>query len=321
MIAFAHKPKLSLRISVTDRCQLRCQYCMPEQGVPPCQHQDILSFAEITTFVDQLRASYDIQKVRLTGGDPLARKGIVDLVSQLSKLGIPDLSMTTNAQLLETMADDLSAAGLQRINISLDSLDPDTFHRITRRDGVGSTLEGIEAALRADLRPVKLNMVVMRGINDHEVCNVLSFALKRGCEVRFLELMPIGYGEALFDQRYVSTTSVREALASQFDLTPISRDPGSSARRYRVRGADGCEGVAGFISPCSDRFCSDCSRLRLTADGRLMGCLARKAGRNIRPLLQGSHGSSLATTVQQELQCKRSDITFEQPVSMAAIGG
>jgi len=294
---------------------------MPAEGVPSCKHQDVLSFDEIRTFVDQLRASYAIQKVRLTGGDPLARKGIVDLVARLSELGVPDLSMTTNAQLLGAMADDLSAAGLQRVNISLDSLNRDTFRRITRRDGVGSNIGGIDAALRANLRPVKLNMVVMRGINDHEVCDVLWFALRRGCEVRFLELMPIGYGAALFEQRFVSTTAVRQTLATAFELAALPRVPGASAKRYHVRGQDGSEGVVGFISPCSDRFCSDCSRLRLTADGRLMGCLARREGHNIRPLLQGRHGGSLAATVRTALQCKRSDIHFEQPVSMAAIGG
>ena len=321
MILPLTKPPLTVRISVTDRCQLRCRYCMPSQGVPSCKHEDILTFDEIRIFVEQLRESFDVCKVRLTGGDPLARKGIVDLVALLSGLGIPDLAMTTNAQLLGAMADDLGAAGLHRVNISLDSLDPDTFRHITRRAGVGSTIEGIEAALQANLRPVKLNMVVMRGINDHEVCDMLSFALRRGCEARFLELMPIGYGATLFEKRFVPTASVRQTLASEFELTPISRVPGSSARRYRVRGPDGCEGVAGFISPCSDRFCSDCSRLRLTADGRLMGCLARNEGHNIRPLLQGRHDGSLATTVRQELKCKRADINFEQPVSMAAIGG
>lgn len=321
MIAPADNPALTLRISVTDRCQLRCQYCMPPQGVPSCMHEDVLTFEEIGAFVEHLQASFDVRKVRLTGGDPLARKGIVDLVALLSGLGIPDLAMTTNGQLLEVMADDLAAAGLNRVNISLDSLSPNTFQRITCREGVENTVAGIEGALRANLRPVKLNMVVMRGINDQEVCDVLSFALERGCELRFLELMPIGYGAPLFEKRFVPTVSVRQALASRFDLTPMPRTPGSSSTRYRVGGADGAEGAVGFISPCSDRFCSDCTRLRLTADGRLMGCLARQEGHSIRPLLQGDRDGSLATVVKQALQCKRSDINFEQPVSMAAIGG
>jgi cyclic pyranopterin phosphate synthase len=321
MIAPASKPSLTLRISVTDRCQLRCRYCMPAEGVPACDHQDVLSFEEIEAFVEQLRASFDVRKVRLTGGDPLARKGIVDLVARLSALGIPDLAMTTNAQRLGAMAAELAAAGLQRVNISLDSINPATFRSITRRDGVAGTIVGIEAALRAGLHPVKLNMVVMRGVNDQEVCEVLSFALQRGCELRFLELMPIGYGAPLFEKQFVPTASVRTALAPAFDLEHLPRASGSSSTRYRVRGADGSEGVVGFISPCSDRFCADCSRLRLTADGRLMGCLARSEGHNIRSLLRGQHNGSLATVVGQALQCKRADVNFEQPVSMAAIGG
>jgi cyclic pyranopterin phosphate synthase len=321
MIAPLDRPELALRISVTDRCQLRCRYCMPARGVQPCRHQDILSFEEITSFVEQLRISFDIRKVRLTGGDPLARKGIVDLVAMLSDLGIPDLAMTTNAQLLGAMAHDLHSAGLMRVNISVDSIEPDTFHRVTRRDGVEKTVEGIDAALRSNLLPVKLNMVVMQGINDKEVCNVLSFALKRGCELRFLELMPIGYSAELFESQFVPTATVRSMLTPEFELHPISRIRGSSSRRYHVKGADGSEGVVGFISPCSDRFCSDCSRLRLTADGRLMGCLARSERRDVRALLREGKGGGLAEVVREALLCKRSDSQFEQPVSMASIGG
>lgn len=321
MIAPVDKPPLTLRVSVTDRCQLRCQYCMPPEGVPACMHEDVLTFEEIGAFVEHLQKSFDIRKVRLTGGDPLVRKGIVDLVALLAGLGIPDLAMTTNAQRLSALADDLAAAGLDRVNISLDSLRADTFQHITFREGVESTIAGIDAALHADLRPVKLNMVVMRGINDQEVCDVLSFALERGCELRFLELMPIGYGAPLFEKRFVPTASVRGMLTSRFELALMPRTPGSSSSRYRVRCADGSEGVVGFISPCSDRFCSDCTRLRLTSDGRLMGCLARKEGYGIRPLLQRDRHDALTTAVRKALRCKRVDSGFEQPVSMASIGG
>lgn len=315
------KPPLTVRISVTDRCQLRCRYCMPAEGVLPCAHQDILSFEEVADCVKRLQESFDVRKVRLTGGDPLVRKSIVSLVAMISDLGIPDLAMTTNGQRLAELAAALRAAGLHRVNISLDSLNPRTFRHITRGGSVDRTLEGIRAALQADLRPVKLNMVVMRGINDDEVSEALSFAMERGCELRFLELMPIGYGAKLFDDAFVSRESVRERLPADIRLVPLPRERGASAERYRVRRADGVEGVVGFISPCSDSFCSDCTRLRITADGRLIGCLARGAALGIRPLLRSGNGDTLAAAVRQALQCKRSDQHFEQPTPMAAIGG
>ena len=321
MIAPIYQPELSLRISVTDRCQLRCRYCMPAEGVPCSSHDEIISFEEIKDFVAQLQVAYDVRKVRLTGGDPLARQGIVELVAMLSELGVPDLALTTNAQRLASMAAPLKAAGLDRVNISLDALDPGTFERITRSDSVDATVAGIDAALEADLRPVKLNMVVMQGINDHEVNDVLTFALKRGCELRFLELMPIGYGAELFEERFVPSETVHRMLTPAFELTSYPRTAGSSAQRYAVRATDGVEGVAGFISPCSDQFCSDCSRLRLTAGGRLMGCLAREEGHDIRSILQGGPSDSLLTAVRQALGCKRSGVHFKQSVSMAAIGG
>ena len=320
MICPLEKPPLTVRISVTDRCQLRCKYCMPTDGVPLWSHEDILSFEQIAEFVERLQLSFDIGKVRLTGGDPLARKGIVSLVAMLADLGVPDLAMTTNAQLLGGMAADLRAAGIHRVNISLDSLDPETFERITRGGAVARTVAGIEAALDAQM-PVKLNMVVMRGINDHEVCDVLSFALDRSCELRFLELMPVGYGSELFDSAYVSTASVQQTLSSEFDLEPVPHVPGSSARRCRVRRAVGADGVVGFISACSDPFCEGCSRLRLTADGRLIGCLARDAGHDIRQLLNEGDGDALAEVVRQAMQSKRDDKHFVQPRAMASIGG
>jgi len=294
---------------------------MPAEGVLPCAHRDILSFEEVADCVKRLQESFDVRKVRLTGGDPLARKSIVSLVAMVSDLGIPDLAMTTNGQRLAEPAAALREAGLHRVNISLDSLDPRTFRYITRGGSVDRTLEGIEAALQADLRPVKLNMVVMRGINDDGVSEALSFAMERGCELRFLELMPIGYGARLFDDAFVSTASVRERFPADICLVPLPREPGASAQRYRVRRADGVEGVVGFISPCSDSFCSDCTRLRITADGRLIGCLAREDGIRIRPLLTDADDAALATAVRQALQWKRSDSHFAQTAAMATIGG
>jgi cyclic pyranopterin phosphate synthase len=320
VIAIPGKPPLHLRVSVTDRCQLRCRYCMPPEGVPLRRHQDILRYEEIVEFVGQLQRFYDVRKVRLTGGDPLARRGIAGLVASLSGLGIADLAMTTNAQGLAGMAAELRSAGLHRINISLDSLRPDTFRRITRGGDLRKTLAGIDAALAAELRPVKLNMVVLGGVNDTEVEEMLSFAIARACEMRFLEVMPVGNGHVCFDAAFVPADSVKKRLAGRFSMSPLPFEPGSSARRYTARRADGVEGVVGFIAPCSDPFCAGCARLRLTAGGRLIGCLAREEGRDVRPLLRQG-GEALAEAVQEVLQGKRDDGRFEQPVPMAAIGG
>ncbi len=312
---------LSLRISVTDRCQLRCRYCMPPDGIASCRREDVLQFEEITLFARYLQQHFGVAKVRFTGGDPLARRGMPELVDSLSRLDIPDLAMTTNAQQLAGVATELREAGLQRINISLDSLDTSTFSYISRGGVLDRTLAGIDAALNAGLGPVKLNTVVMRGVNDHEVCDLLSFAMERECELRFLELMPIGYGSDLFNDAFVSTASVRHMLASHFELESPSRACGSSSRRCRVRRMDGLEGVVGFISPCTDPFCSGCSRLRLTADGHLIGCLARDDGVSIRPYLGATDDEALAAVVREALQSKRSDQHFAQTATMAAIGG
>ena len=294
---------------------------MPIDGVPKCRHEHVLRFEEITRFVRYLQEHFDIRKVRFTGGDPLVRNGIEDLIVMLSELGIPDLAMTTNGQRLGAMSGRLRSAGLHRVNVSLDSLRPEVFRHLTRGGVVQKTLDGIDSALSEGLNPVKLNMVVLRGINEQEVGELLSFAIDRGCELRFLELMPVGYGAELFDKAFVSTASVRQMLESRFELEPLPHALGSSAKRYRVRCADGREGVAGFISPCSEPFCEACTRLRLTADGRLIGCLAREDGIRIRPLLADADEPALATAVRQALRRKRSDRHFAQPTAMAAIGG
>lgn len=321
MIAPSRKPPLHLRISVTDRCQLRCLYCMPEAGIPQCRRQDVLRFEEIAGFIRLLGPCFDVRKVRLTGGDPLARRRVVFLVGMLAELGIPDLAMTTNAQGLADTATELRAAGLQRVNISLDSLKPDTFARITRGGDLRRTLDGIDAALRAGLRPVKLNMVVLGGINDAEVADVLSFAIVRGCEMRFLELMPIGCAHKDAEAVFEPVGAVKERLAADFSMSPLPFERGATARRYAVKGANGARGVVGFISPCSDPFCDGCARLRLTADGRLMGCLAREDGVDIRRLLRQGNAAALAATVDRALRCKRVDSRFAQSATMAAIGG
>lgn len=321
MICPVSGPPLTVRISVTDRCQLRCRYCMPAEGIACCAHEQILTFEEIVLAVESLQLAFDVRKVRLTGGDPLARRGIEDLVSMLAELNIPDVAMTTNGQCLAQAAARLRAAGLDRVNVSLDSLDPDTFRCLTRGGVLRRTLEGIDATIASGMRPVKLNTVVMKGINDGEACDLLTFALGRGCELRFLEVMPIGYGAALFETAFVRAASVRESLASQFALTQLPWSAGDTARRYQARRSGGAEGTVGFIAPCSESFCSGCTRLRITADGRLVGCLARGDGIPIRPLLRDPDPAALAAAVRETLQSKRSRRGFAQPVAMSAIGG
>jgi len=283
--------------------------------------EEVLSFEEIVDVVRHLQGMYDVRKVRMTGGDPLVRKDLPELVRMLSDLGIADLALTTNGQQLAGLAVALKDAGLHRINISLDSLCPGTFRQITRGNALQNTLDGIEAADRAGLLPIKLNMVVMRGINDTEIGAVLDFALRHGHELRFLELMPIGTGATLFREAFISTKQVRERLAAQFEMVPLPYECGSSGKRFHVRGTDGTTGIAGFISPCSDPFCQGCTRLRLTSDGRVIGCLAREDGFDIRACLKSGDGAGVATIVRKALGGKRSDHDFAQSTAMAAIGG
>jgi len=294
---------------------------MPAEGIPPCSHDDILRFEEIVLLVRFLQESFDVRKVRLTGGDPLARRSIEDLVAMLAALNVPDLAMTTNAQGLRHMARRLRSVGLRRVNISLDSLDASGFARITRGGSLAQTLDGIDAALAADLWPIKLNTVVIKGTNDHELCDLLLFAMERGCELRFLELMPIGFGARLHEKSFIPSVAVRDVLAAEFDFGPLlPRTPGTTARRYQITHRSGAEGVVGFISPCSETFCSGCTRLRVTSDGHLIGCLARGRGVPVRPLL-GVGPDALGAAVRQVFQNKRTDSAFEQLAPMVGIGG
>ena len=347
MQASAPAAALSLRVSVTDRCQLRCCYCAPAglaaasppgtAGVPwpdgwpaggdgePLR-ADALAFEEILAFVRILKRRYGLRKVHLTGGEPLLRPRLAGLIRTLAEEGLADLALTTNGHCLAGMAGDLRRAGLRRINVSLDSLDPHTYRRLTRGGDLARAVAGIEAALRAGLEPVKLNMVVLRGINEHEVVDVVRWGLERGCHVRLLELMPIGAGREDFDRRFVSSAEVRERLAAHFDLEPLPYEPGASSRNFLARSACGRAGVIGFISPCSDAFCGHCRRLRLTADGRLLGCLAQPQGADIRPLLdstarEGNREAALFRAVQEALSFKRSGRRFAEQRHMISIGG
>ena len=324
MISRPHPQPISLRLSVTDLCQLRCLYCMPRQGVPKRDHSEILSFEEILRFVGVLKNHYGLSKVHITGGEPLIRPGVVELIGMLAGEGISDLALTTNAHLLSEMALPLKQAGLNRVNISIDTLVPATYRKLTRVGNLSDTLAGIDAAIDAGFKPVKLNTIVMKGINCDEIVSIARFALDRGCEVRFLELMPIGPSAEYFDKWYVSAAEVTDTLSQAFELAPAGGKPGGSSRRYQVKDAHGRSGVIGLISSTSKPFCGGCHRLRLTSSGELVGCLATGTTLNIRPLLREPHTSKsdqLIQAVGEAMSTKRNSSQFITPNLMSMTGG
>ncbi|MCJ7791658.1 MAG: GTP 3',8-cyclase MoaA [Dehalococcoidia bacterium] len=259
-----------LRISVTDRCNLRCIYCMPPEGVPQITHSEVLSYEEIRTVV-QAAAELGINRVRLTGGEPLVRADLPKLIKMLSQIeGIEELSLTTNGTVLKKYARELKQAGLSRVNVSLDTLKPDKFRYVTRLGELKTVLEGIEAAKEAGFKPVKINTVVMRGINDDEILDFARMTYKDGWHVRFIELMPFkGVAE------FVPSLELRQHISLLGKLEPCPDSIGITsngpATYYRLVGA---EGTIGFISPLTETaFCSRCNRMRLTSDGKLRPCL------------------------------------------------
>jgi len=293
------RPINYLRVSVTDRCNLRCVYCMPAGGIPLLAHQDILSFEEIERIV-RVAAGLGIYKIRLTGGEPLTRLGLPDLVRLLAAIPeIDDISMTTNGHLLPRYAEELAAAGLDRVNISLDSLRPDRFRTLTRIGELERAWQGVEAAEAAGLTPVKINAVVMRGFNDDEVVDFGRLTLDgQGPErhIRFIEVMPLGHNELWAKDGFVSMQEVRERIEAELgplqqvgdDAPVVGNGP---ARYWRLPGA---LGTIGFISPVSQHFCANCNRLRLTADGRLRPCLLSDEEFDLRgPLRSGIDDAEL----------------------------
>jgi cyclic pyranopterin phosphate synthase len=309
---------------VTDVCPLRCAYCTPENGISRVSRNGVLSYEQIRAFAAVLVERFGLRHVRITGGEPLVRPEIEKLVSMLAALGVSNLALTTNGQQLAGKAEALKAAGLRRVNISLDSLDPGTFAEITGGGILARTIEGIDDARRAGLDPIKLNAVVLRHRNDHEVADLVRFAIERKYEMRFLELMPVGVAAAGFDDGFVSNVEVRERLAREFTLAPLPVRAEETSRNFVATDAGGRSAVVGFISPNSEPFCAGCSRLRLTASGHLIGCLARPEGIALMPLLGGDPRpdiGGLAAAVEQALGMKRSNGDFIQPRNMVEIGG
>ena len=276
-----------LRMSVTDACNLRCAYCMPEEGMRVCPCKSAMSADE---FIEIAAASAElgIRKLRITGGEPLVRADIVELARELGKIeGIEDISMTTNATLLAPMAEDLYKAGIHRINISLDTLDAKKYEDMTRGGKLSDALEGLRAAMYAGMRPVKLNAVLIGGFNDTEIETLAELTRAYPIELRFIELMPIGHTSCFPESAYIPDSVVLQKLPG---LEPVESPPHSVARLYKLPHA---QGRIGLISPLSNHFCAECNRLRLTADGCLKPCLHSAEEIPVR----GLHGEELKAAI------------------------
>ena len=273
-----------LRISVTDRCNLRCIYCMPPEGIPLIPHSEVLSYEEISTVV-RAAAELGINKIRLTGGEPLVRAKLPRLVQMLSQIeGIDEVSLTTNGTLLKKYALELKQAGLSRVNVSLDTFRADRFRHITRLGELKDVLDGIKAAKDTGFHPIKINMVVIRGTNDDEVLDFANMTYKEGWHVRFIELMP--FADVT---EFVPSSELRQRIVSLGILEPCSPITGNGpARYYRLSGA---KSTIGFISPITENFCSHCNRMRLTSDGKLCPCLLSDDKIDLKGLLR--HNASL----------------------------
>ena len=312
-----------LRLSVTDRCNMRCSYCMPEHGVDKRSHHEVLSYEELHR-IARAAVSLGIQKIRVTGGEPLVRKDIVPFLAGLSAIpGLKQLVLTSNGVLLEEMADDLKAAGVQRLNISLDSLDPAQFCAITRTDNLNRVLAGIAAADRAGF-PVKINMVVMRGVNDAEIDAIASLAIDRPYTVRFIEYMPSSREER-WQSLVVSGREILDRLSARFPLQPIGRSElAGPAKEYRIEGA---AGTLGIITPVTGHFCDDCNRIRVTSTGMAKGCLFSGDQLDLKPFLGENDADQLEDALRRIVAGKpgRHEMSAQSanhtPFAMSAIGG
>ena len=297
------RPVNYLRISVTDRCNLRCIYCMPPSGILQMAHQDILTYEEIYT-VARAAAELGISKVRITGGEPLVRLGLPEFIKMLASIdALGDISLTTNGILLGGYAAELKQAGLKRVNVSLDTLKPDRFKSITRGSAsLSHVLEGIASAELVGLNPVKLNMVVMAGINDDELLDFGAKTLNDGWHVRFIELMPVVGGEANAS-RFVPVSKMKKSLEQLGKLEPCVPEVGNGPAKYfRFPQA---KGTIGFITPVSEHFCFCCNRLRLTADGKLRPCLLSEDEVDLKqPLRSGIALSGLKQLIEETVALK-----------------
>jgi cyclic pyranopterin phosphate synthase len=315
-----------VRVSVTDRCNFRCQYCMPAEGLPWLDRDEILTFEEIARLVGLL-AAMGVRDVRLTGGEPLVRRGFPVLAKMLSDIeDVAEVSVTTNGFLLERDAEALVRAGVDRFNVSVDSLQRDSFYELTRRDALPQVLRGLELlASFPEAHPIKVNAVGIRGFTEDEVLPFADFARRTAFEVRFIEFMPLDADHAWTPDQVLTGAEIRAAIEAVYRLEPEPREPSATARVYRF--ADG-KGRIGFINPVSEPFCGDCNRIRLTADGRLRTCLFSINETDLRaPLRKGAGNEELERIIRdavwrKELKHHVGEPGFIQPArTMSAIGG
>jgi len=316
-----------LRVSLTDRCNLRCSYCMPAEGLDWLPDDSVLTDDEVVRLVRIGVERLGIREVRFTGGEPLVRRGLVDIVRRTKELApSPDVSLTTNALGLARTAQALADAGLDRVNVSLDTVHPETFATITRRDRLADVVAGLEAAHAAGLTPVKINAVLLRGVNDDQAPELLRWALDHGYELRFIEQMPLDAQHDWHRDRMVTADEIFTALEAEFDLEPAQEPRGSApAELFRV---DGGPGTVGVIASVTRPFCGDCDRVRLTADGQVRNCLFAREESDLRSALRdGATDDDIAARWVVAMRGKRAghgidDPSFLQPDRpMSAIGG
>jgi GTP 3',8-cyclase len=292
-----------LRVSITDRCNLRCIYCMPKEGLSLIGHDDILRYEEILRVVKET-VKMGISKVRITGGEPLVRRGVVDFFRSLKSIEeLDDISLTTNGVLLGRYAEHLVQAGMKRINISLDSLKSERYASITRGGDLQAVLQGIEAVHALGMAPIKINVVVVKGFNDDEVLDFARLTCEKPYQIRFIELMPLGSSHVHNAGKFLSNEIVRKQIESVYGLSPINgNNRDGPARLYRLAGGPG---TIGFISPVSHHFCNTCNRLRLTADGHLRACLLSDVETNLKePLRAGCSDLELHQLIKTTLDLK-----------------
>lgn len=315
-----------LRVSVTDKCNLRCVYCMPEEGLAWLRRDQILSYEEIVAIVEAA-ATVGVRAIRLTGGEPLLRRDLARLVAAIAQIdGIEDIALSTNALLLEEQLAGLVAAGLRRVNVSLDTLRPDRFEAIARRPGLDRVLRGIDAAVAAGLRPVKINCVVMRGGNDDEIADFAALTRDRAVFVRFIEVMPVHENLQLSRDAYVSSDEILERVSSIGEIQPVGGPGGNGPARYFA--FPGAPGAVGVISPLSHDYCERCNRVRLSADGRLRLCLFGDYAVDLRgPLRAGADREAIAGLLTSAMLIKperhhlRLGETASQMRAFSEIGG
>lgn len=316
-----------LRVSLTDRCNLRCTYCMPAEGLPWLPGEDLLSDEELLRLLRIAVERLGVTDIRLTGGEPMLRAGLEDLIAKIAALRPrPRLSMTTNGIGLAKRAEKIAAAGLDRINVSLDTVDPETFRTIARRDRLSHVLNGLEAARAAGLDPVKVNAVLLRGINEHEAASLLRFCLEHGYHLRFIEQMPLDAQHGWNRGDMVTAEEILGLLRAEFELSPSPHERGGApAERWLV---DGGPGEVGVIASVTRPFCAACERTRLTADGAIRSCLFSNDETDLRGLLRSGLGDEAVADAWRMTMWSKlagheiNDAGFAQPIRpMSAIGG